>query len=107
MAKLSTAAIQGFSTPYPWTSSGSASGRATPRKILCTIAEVALHVPDEGDLAAIEVGQVDAGAENALAAIFRVIDLAAAHDGDFGRRIEDREVDRDLHLVERRLDPRR
>ncbi len=69
---------------------------------LVHIAEVALYVPDEGYLAAIEVGQVDAGAENAPAVIFGMIDLAAADDGDFCRRIKDRDVDCNLHLVQRR-----
>src|SRR4029077_15235252 len=50
-----------------------------------------------------ETGQVYAGAENAPAAIIGTIDLAAAHHRDLGQRIENRDVDRDLHVVERRL----
>ena len=65
------------------------SGRATPRQQLVDVAEVALQEPDERDLAAIEVGEVDAGAENAPAAIFRMLDRAAADDGDVGRAVED------------------
>ena len=103
MAKLSTAAIQGFSIAPPVDVVRRGVGAGDAAEDLVHIAEVALHVPDEGYPAAIKVGQVDAGAENALAAILGVIDLAAAHDGDFCRRIEDRDVDRDLHRVERRL----
>ena len=47
-------------------------------------AEIALEEPDERDLAAIEMGQVDAGAEQAAAAIFGMLDLAAAQHRDVG-----------------------
>jgi hypothetical protein len=64
-------------------------------------AEIAPQKPGERDEAAIEMRQVDAGAEQSAAAIFRVLDLAAAQHRDVGGRIEDRDIDGDLHGVER------
>ncbi len=51
----------------------------------------------------IEMRQVDAGREQAPAAVFRVLDRVAAQHGDIGRRIERGDVDRDFKPVERRL----
>jgi hypothetical protein len=49
------------------------------------------------------VGQIDARREQPAAAIFGVLDDIAAQHGDFGRRIERGNVDRDLQSVECRL----
>ena len=51
----------------------------------------------------IEVRQVDAGREQAAAAIFRVLDRIAAQHGDVGSRIERGDIDRDFETVERGL----
>ena len=63
-------------------------------------AEVAPEEPDERNLAAIEMGQIDAGAEQFFAAIFGMLDLAAAQHGDVGLGIEYGDVDRGLHGIE-------
>src|SRR6185437_9647868 len=62
--------------------------------------QIALHVPDERDLAAIEMGEVDSGREDRLAAIFRMLDHAAAQHRYRALRIESREIDRDLGFIE-------
>ena len=64
---------------------------------------VALDVPDIGNLAAIEVRQVDAGREQVAAAIFRVLHGSAAQHRDIGVAIERGDVDRDFEAVERGL----
>ena len=45
--------------------------------------------------------QVDAGAEDVAALVFRVLDLAAAQHADFADRIEDRDVGCGLCVGER------
>ena len=49
------------------------------------------------------MGEIDARAKNALAAIFLVVHRDAAHDGDLGRSIERRNIDGDLGLGEGRV----
>ena len=49
------------------------------------------------------MGEIDARAKNALAAIFLVVHRDAAHDRDLGRPIERRDVDGELGLGERRV----
>ena len=66
-------------------------------------AELALQKPDERNLAAIEVGQIDAAAEDAAAAIFGMVDDTAAQNRDIARGIEGRDVDADLHGIDRGL----
>src|SRR5260221_6911692 len=65
-------------------------------------AHVALQIPDIGDLAEIEMGQVDAGGEHPAAAIFRMLDGVAAQHRDLGSGIEYSEVDRGFDRVDRR-----
>ena len=65
---------------------------------LMHIAEVADQKPKEGDLAEIEMGEIDARAKNALAPIFLVVHRNAAHDRDLGRPVERRDVDGELRL---------
>src|SRR5205085_6976425 len=64
-------------------------------------AEVAHQKPHEWNPAAIEMGEIDPAAEDTAAAIFRMVERAAAQDRDIARRIEGREVDRDLHCLDR------
>ena len=66
-------------------------------------AELALQEPDERNLAAIEMREVDAAAEDAAPRVFGVVDRAAAQHCDVARRIEGRDVDADLHGVDRGL----
>src|SRR5262249_42687547 len=49
------------------------------------------------------MGQIDARAEDASAAIFRMLDLAAAQHDDLRIFIEQRQVDADFHGVQRAL----
>ncbi len=66
-------------------------------------AHVALQEPHERDLAAIEMGQVDAGVEDAPAAPFRMLHLGAAQHRDVARAIERRHIDRAFERIERGL----
>jgi hypothetical protein len=66
-------------------------------------AEVAQDVPEEADLALVEVREVDAGAEQALARVLGVRDGVAAQHADLGLRVEQREVDRGLQAGDRGL----
>src|SRR5258708_33885290 len=52
-------------------------------------AEVALEKPHEWNAAAIEVGQIDAAADDAAPVVFRMIGLAAAYGRDLVGRIGD------------------
>ena len=54
-------------------------------------------------MAAVEVGEVDARAEDPPPRVARVLDDAAAEDADLDLRVEQREVDRDLGRAERRV----
>src|SRR6516165_9050179 len=103
MAKLSTAAIQGFSMPQPVTSSGSTSGRATPRRNLVHEAKLALEEPDEWNLAAIEMREIDAAAEDATSRVFGVVHRPPAQHCDVTLRIEDCHIDTNLHSADRGL----
>src|SRR5262249_55014428 len=67
------------------------------------VAEIALEIPNEWNAPVIEMSEVDAGAENAAAFVFRMLDDGAAHDGDFASPVEQREIDADLRGVERCL----
>src|SRR5499426_4179818 len=67
---------------------------------LVDVAEVALEIPHEGNVAVIEMREVDAGPEHAAALVFRVLHHAAAQHRHFARRVDEREVDADLHAVE-------
>ena len=86
---------------------GHAVRRGDAAQELVHVAEVADQEPEEGNLAEIEMGEIDAGAENALAAIFLVVDRDAAHDGDVGRSIERRDIDGELGLRRGSCRPRR
>src|SRR5271155_5313100 len=55
---------------------------------LVHIAEVALQVPDERDAAVIKVSQIDAGAEDTTAAVFRMFDHPAAQYDDLREIVE-------------------
>ena len=88
IANVSIAAIQSFSTPAAVHVVGHAVGRRDAAHELVHVAEVADQEPQEGDLAEIEMGEIDAGAENAPAAIFLVVHRVAAHDRDLGRSVE-------------------
>src|SRR5437773_11014279 len=76
-------------------------GGGEPAVDLVDVAEIADQVPEKGDLALIEVREVDAGAEQAPPGVFRVLDGSAAQHADFGPRGEQRQVDRHLHAVDR------
>src|SRR5262245_20241790 len=78
-------------------------GAGEPAIDLVDVAEVALEVPEERDAAMIEMGEIDAGAEHATSLVFRMLDDGAAHDRDFARAVEQREIDADLRTVERGL----
>src|SRR5438034_5218479 len=78
-------------------------GGGEPAVELVDVAEIADQVPEKADLALIEMREVDAGAEQAPAGEFRMLDGAATQDADFGLRVEQRQVDRGLHAVERRF----
>ena len=104
MANASTAAIHGFSMVSPAELVGRrAVGKGKPAIDLVHVAEVALEIPDERDAAVIEVRKVDAGAEHAPSLVFRVLDDGAAHHGNFGRAIEQRQIDADFGAIERGL----
>src|SRR5262249_40848497 len=77
--------------------------KGEPAIDLVHVAEIALEIPNERDAAVIEVREIDAGAEHAASLVFRMLDDGAAHDGDLGRRIEQREIDADLRAGERGL----
>ncbi len=96
IAKPSTAAIQGFSCRL--SSPGSSNGpRSKPRYIFADLAELALEQElEQGDLAVVEVRQVDARAENAPAGVFRVGGGSPAEDADPNLVVEQDEVDGDL-----------
>ena len=64
---------------------------------LVHVAEVPLDVPEEGNPAAVEMREIDPRPEDPLSGIFRMLDHAAAHDHDFGRGVENREVDGNFH----------
>src|SRR5262249_1177816 len=70
---------------------------------LVHISEVALQVPDERDAAVIEVGQIDAGAEDSTATVFWMFDDPAAQHDDFREIVEQREIDTDFHGIQRAL----
>ena len=103
MAKASTAAIHGFSMPRPCDVVGQRLRRRDAAEELVDVADVARDEPDERDLAAIEMGEVDAGAEDVAVAIFRMLDLAAAEHGDVARAVEDGDVDGNLRPREGRV----
>ena len=71
-------------------------GRREPAVELVDVAHVADEVEEEGDQAAIEVREVDPGAEDAPPGVARVVDDAAAEDADLDLGIEQDEVDRGL-----------
>src|SRR5712692_5261555 len=66
-------------------------------------AEVADQVPEIADLPLVEMGEVDAGAEDAPAGILGMRDRRAAQHAHLGLRVEQRDIDRLLHALERRL----
>ena len=84
IANVSAAAIHSFST----------SGCAQPAEHLVDETEVSHGEEQVGDLAAVEMREVQAGAEDPLAGVARVLDDAAAQDADLDRRVEQDEVDR-------------
>src|SRR5207248_360232 len=65
--------------------------------------KVAKEVPEIADLPLVEMREVDARAEQALAGVARVIDHAAAQHADVATLIEQRDVDRRLERHERRF----
>src|SRR6185437_11533693 len=64
-----------------------------PAVELVDVAHVAGEVEEEGDQAAIEVGEVDPGSEDAPARVAGVVDDAAAEDPDLDLGIQEDEVD--------------
>ena len=52
-------------------------------------AHLARHVPHVRNLAVIDVGEIDAGREHALAGVFRIVDRVAAQHAQLALRIED------------------
>ena len=78
-------------------------GLAQPAEDLVHEPEVADREEQVGDLAAVEVREVQAGAEDALAGVARVLDDAAAQHADLDRRVEQDEVDRGLERAGRRV----
>ena len=94
IANCSTAAIHSFSV------AGCRSGRETAVDLV-DVAEVAHQVEEEVDPPVIEVREVDARAERALAGVARVVDHAAAEHPDLDLGIEQDQVDGGLGLGER------
>ena len=86
--------------PVPLDVVGKGVRRGEAAEDLVDPAEVAPQVPEERDAAAIEVRQVDPGAEDRAAGVARVVHRAAAHGGDRARAVEDRHVHRGFHAVE-------
>ena len=82
---------------------GHAVGRRDAAQELVHVAEVADQEPKVGNLAEVEMGEIDARAKNALTSIFFVIHDDAAHDGDLGRSVEGRHVDSNLGLSKGRV----
>ena len=78
-------------------------GSLQPAVDLVDEAEVADREEQVGDLAAVEVGEVQAGAEDAPAGVARVLDDAAAQHADLDLRVEQDEVDRRLQRAGRRV----
>src|SRR5262249_23740785 len=66
-------------------------------------AEIADQVPEVADPALIQMREVDAGAEETPPGVLRVLDDTAAQDADLGLAVEQREIDRDLHCLDRRF----
>src|SRR5262249_55823095 len=66
-------------------------------------AEIADQVPEVADPALVEVREVDAGAEEMPPGVLRVRDDTAAQDADLGLGVEQGEIDRDLHPLDRRF----
>ena len=60
----------------------------------------ALHIPKERDRSAIQMGQVDAGAEDAPPGVFGVRDRLPAQHRDIGSGVEGRHIDADLHRID-------
>ena len=76
---------------------------AQPAVDLVDEPEVADREEQVGDLAAVEVGEVQAGAEDAPAGVALVLDDAAAQHADLDRVVEQHEIDRGLERRDRRV----
>ncbi len=70
---------------------------------LVHVAEIALDIPEKRNPPPIEMGQIDAGAEDAAVPVSRMLNPSAAQHDDAGRTIEQREVDAGRHGGQRRL----
>ena len=97
IAYVSAAAIHSFSP----------RGSLEPAEDLVHEPEVADREEQVGDLAAVEVREVQAGAEDAPAGVARVLDDAAAQHADLDLGVEQDEVDRRLQRAESSCRPRR
>ena len=82
---------------------GRALGVGEAAEDLVHEAEVAHGEEQVGDLAAVEVREVQAGAEDAPAGVARVLDDAAPQHRDLDLGVEQREVDRGLQRAGRRV----
>ena len=70
---------------------------------LVHVAEIPLHEPQKRNPAAIEMSEIDPGAEGAAVAIFGMLEHTTAHHRNVGCRIKNGEIDRKLSELERRL----
>ena len=93
IANVSAAAIQSFSVSRP----------AEAAVDLVDEAEIPDREEQVGDLAAVEVGEVQAGAEDAPIRVARVVDRSAPQDRDLDLRVEEDEVDRGFQRAGRRV----
>ena len=82
---------------------GQQVGRRDAAEDLVNVTKFTPREPEERDLAAIEMREIDAGAEHAPAAILRLVDRAAPQHDDAARRVERGDIDCDFHLIERRV----
>ena len=97
IANVSAAAIHSFSI----VSSGARSRVGEAAQHLVHQPEVAHREEQVGDLAAVEVREVQPGAEDPPAGVARVLDDAAAQHRDLDLLVEQREVDRGLQRAGR------
>ena len=106
IAYVSAAAIHSFSVVSS-SAPGPVLGRREPAVELVDEADVADEEEEERDQAAIEVREVQPGAEDPPARVARVLDDAAAEDADLDLGVEQHEVDGGLGRRQGARRPRR
>ena len=67
------------------------------------VAEVAAEKPEKRNLPAIEMGEINSGAEDRTIPVLRMLDFVAAQNDELGRTIQDCHIDGDLHGIESRV----